>query len=368
MGGGLSDRFSYKFYFFGVPLCGPPKPPINFIFLEFRSADLPKKLTMPVLEDTTYRGSSFLKGAHIETIIPSLIRKVKNHDTCRERIDTPDGDFLDLDWSGSAGSEKVVILSHGLEGSSDGHYIKGMAQAFNQEGWRALAWNFRGCSGEPNLKYRTYHSGATDDLQVVISHVLKQRSIKEIVLIGFSLGGNVTLKYVGEKGSKISKRIKKAVAFSVPCDLRGCSIELAKPENRIYMWNFMKDLTAKAISKKELFPEKIDVARYKAMKTFLEFDNAYTAPAHGFKDAEDYWARCSSRQFLPRIRIPTLLVNARNDPFLADTCYPEEEAHQSKYFYLETPERGGHVGFFHAGAAGRYWSELRALDFVLRGV
>ena len=321
---------------------------------------------MPFIENSSYKPPRFLTGAHLETIFPSLFRRVKEPSYRRERIEIPDGDFLDLDWSGPK-SERLVILCHGLEGSSEGAYIKGMANAFNQEGWQALAWNFRGCSGEDNRLFRSYHSGATEDLHHVVSHALKKKHIKEIVLLGFSLGGNMTLKYVGEKGSRLSKRIKKAVAFSVPCDLQACSHQLARPGNRIYMWRFMRTLKAKSLIRSRNFPEQLDTAPLLKMKTFLEFDDYYTAPAHGFQDAVDYWTSCSSRQFLSRIRIPTLLVNAHNDPFLAPSCYPVQEARNSSSFFLEIPRRGGHVGFAAFKNKGRYWSESRALEFIQKG-
>jgi uncharacterized protein len=318
---------------------------------------------MPVIPSSYQNNPFYLFNGHLQTIIPALFRRVRHITYHRERIATPDGDFLDLDWSPATG-KALAIISHGLEGSSDRPYIKGMVQAMNRAGIDALAWNYRSCSGESNKTLRSYHLGATDDLHQVVDHVLRQHRYPAIYLIGFSAGGNITLKYLGEAPATLPAQIKKAVVFSVPCDLKSCSDTLSQPENRVYLKRFLKSLRKKLLLKAKDFPDHLDLAGYEQLQTFPDFDNRYTAPLHGFQDAEDYYARCSSRQFLPHIRIPTLVVNAQNDPFLSEACFPEAEAAANPLLYLETPQAGGHVGFTLNFLANEYYSEKRAVEFL----
>lgn len=240
-----------------------------------------------------------------------------------------------------------------------------MVRAMNNAGWDALAINMRSCSGEPNKLFSSYHSGRSDDIDTVIRHVQGLERYKSILLIGFSLGGNIILKYMGEKGENISEYIKSAVAISVPCDLRASSIHLSKHSNRVYYERLIRSLKKKALLKKQTFPDAPYTAKdVRKVKTFHDFDNIYTAPAHGFKDADDYYTKCSSKQFLPAITRPTLLINALDDPFFPDTCYPFEEAKSSSKFYLETPKYGGHVGFSNSMIPGQeYWHETRTVVF-----
>lgn len=279
----------------------------------------------------------------------------------KERLELKDGDFLDLQWHG-CGRGRLVVLSHGLEGSAEAAYIQGMARALDAEGWDVLAWNYRGCSGEMNRLPRFYHSGASEDLAAVVEHALAVHPAEKVDLVGFSLGGNMTLKYLGERGDEISPRLGRAVAFSVPCDLACSSRTLTTWFNReVYMRRFIVSLADKVRAKAKLFPDVLDPAELEGVRTFREFDDRFTAPLHGFLDAEDYWARSSSRQFLSSIRIPALLVNAANDPFLGPDCYPRAEARASEWFHLEVLEGGGHVGF---GGPGPNWAEARAVSFL----
>ena len=319
-------------------------------------------MAMPLIQ-STYRPPFGFGNGHLQSIYPALWRRVPAVNWNRERIDTPDGDFLDLDCSGSR-SKRVAILSHGLEGHANQPYIRGMAHALMKRGWDVVAWNCRGYSGEPNRLLPFYHSGSSDDLETVLNHVLAQGRWSEISLVGFSLGGNQTLKLLGELGESVDDRVVGAVAFSVTCDLAASSIRLGEWENRIYMARFMKTLRQKAITKERMFPGQLDLNGLADMKTFKQFDDRYTAPLHGFADAEDYWTQCGSGRFLPAIRGPTLLVNARDDPFLAGRCFPREEAQKNPHFWLETPARGGHVGFVTRGNDGEYWSETRAVEFL----
>jgi len=299
----------------------------------------------------------------VQTIIPTVFRKVQGVAYERIRIETLDGDFLDLDLSG-VGSKRLGIVLHGLEGDSGRPYIKGMVKALNRRGWDALAMNFRGCSGEPNGKLQMYHSGETEDLHAVVSHVESWGAYTELALVGFSLGGNVILKYLGEQGSGVAPIIRAAVAISVPCDLKACSVRLEEFLNRPYLRRFLRLLRQKIAAKALKMPESITVAGYEDIKTLKEFDDKYTAPMHGFTDAHDYYEKASSRQFLHAVSIPTLLLNAADDPFLSATCFPAEEARANPHFFLEIPPHGGHVGFMAFNHQGEYWSETRATSFL----
>jgi predicted alpha/beta-fold hydrolase len=318
---------------------------------------------MPLIEPSSYVPPFLFGNGHIQTIYPTLCRRVEGVRYERERIDTPDGDFLDLDWS-KVGSERVAVVAHGLEGNSQRSYTLGMVRALNRAGWDGIAWNMRGCSGEPNRKIRFYHSGASEDLHLVIKHVLGNERYARIGLVGFSLGGNLTLKYLGERGRQLDPAIMAAVACSVPCDLRSSSLKMAGFANRIYMIRFLRMLHEKIEAKNRILEDKIDDTGYHRIKTFKDFDDRYTAPMHGFRDAEDYWRQASAKQFLANIAIPTLLVNARNDPFLAEECYPVEEAAANPNFYLEMPASGGHVGFISFNPEGEYGFESRAISFL----
>lgn len=324
---------------------------------------------MPIIA-SSYRPLFWLRSGHAQTVFPHLFRRVQGVIYRRERIGTPDGDFLDLDWSLAggqgiqAGAGRLAVLTHGLEGDSRRGYILGMARALNRAGWHALAWNLRGCSGEPNRTPRLYHSGATEDLHTVLAHVASVSHYSAAALIGFSLGGNLALKYLGERNGEFPLPIEAAVTVSVPCDLADSAARMEAPDCRIYMARFLRSLRNKVQVKTRLFPGMPDDAGFRHIRTFREFDDRYTAPLHGFRDAEDYWRRCSSRQFLAGIRVPTLLVNARNDPFLAGGCYPIAEADANPNLHLEMPASGGHVGFVAFRQDGLYWSEARAVEFL----
>ncbi|QRM90710.1 alpha/beta fold hydrolase [Lacinutrix sp. WUR7] len=315
---------------------------------------------MPIL-NTTYKPSIFFRNGDVATIYSGLIRKVDLTQE-RERITLSDGDFIDLDWSyAKEKSSKLIIVLHGLEGNAQRPYVTGPAKLFNENGVDAICVNFRGCSGEPNLKYRSYHSGATDDLHEVIEYILETKNYTEIFLNGFSLGGNITLKYLGEERS-IPKEIKGAIAISVPCFLEGSANELHKLKNKPYAIRFKKHLVDKLKPKVLQFPENISEEEIDSIKLLRDVDAVYTSKAHGFKDATDYYTKSSCLQFLPNIKVPTLLINALNDSFLSPECYPVKEAKSNENLHLEMPDFGGHVGFIQKGKY--YYNELRALAFV----
>jgi predicted alpha/beta-fold hydrolase len=305
-----------------------------------------------------YKRPSLLFSGHLETIYPALLRNVSIVYQ-RERIATPDNDFLDLDWVYS-GAKKLIIISHGLEGNSSRAYIKGMARAFSTNGFDVVAWNFRGCSDEMNKQLRFYHSGATEDLECVLSSA-KQKGYQEIYLIGFSLGGNLTLKFLGER--KTEDEIKRAVVFSTPIDLHSSCVKISKPSNAIYSNRFLKSLKNKIITKSAHIAG-LELNGIEKITTLMSFDDRYTAPLHGFKNAMDYYTQCSSIHFLDSITIPTLIVNAENDPFLSELCYPVAKFKNHPLVKFENPRYGGHVGFAQFNKNGLYWSEERALRFI----
>lgn len=313
------------------------------------------------LIDSSYLPPRFLRNAHLQTVYPYYFRKIPSLPITRERIMTPDDDFLDIDRVRIEQPRGAAIISHGLEGSSRSGYARAMADALLSRGWDAVLWNYRGCGGEANRLKRSYHSGATEDLSVVIDHYLPQ--YEKLFLIGFSLGGNLTLKYLGERGDAIPSSLIGAVTFSAPCDLKNSAEVLAHPTRIIYMRAFLKDLERKLREKARHFPD-LEPTNFHKIKTFRDYDDLYTAPLHGFLSAEDYWERCSAKRYISTIRLPTLLVNALDDPFLGDECMPYSEAKDHPYFHLETPSYGGHLGFIRLAKDRLYWSELRTLDFL----
>ncbi len=313
---------------------------------------------MPVLT-SHFRPPRLLANGHVQTILPVLLPRSIPQAFARSRIELSDGDFLDLDWSRDGG-DRLAIISHGLEGSSSQKYVRGMAATLHAAGWDVLAWNFRGCGGEPNRLVRAYHSGDTADLAAIIAHAVSDYS--RIALIGFSLGGNVTLKYLGE--APPHPAIFSAAAISVPLDLASSARKLDEHwGNRVYLRRFIVPLIAKIEAKALKFPGQLNTDGIRAIRSFQEFDGRYTAPLHGFRDAEDYWQRASARQFLPRITVPTFILNARNDPFLTEDSMPFTEAEANSAVFLETPESGGHVGFLDFARGTQPWSERRVVEF-----
>jgi predicted alpha/beta-fold hydrolase len=308
-----------------------------------------------------YKPPVWLRNGHVQTVLPSIFRRVNGVFYKRERIRTPDDDFLDLDWSGS-GEKLLAVLSHGLEGNSWRAYVKGMIKALNQSKIDCLAWNYRTCSGEMNRKLRMYHNGCTDDLDLVIRHAIA-KGYENIILIGFSMGGNVSLLYLGQQAEQILPQVKGAVTFSVPVDLEDSSKQLAQRVNSIYMKRFLRSFYKKLKVKKTLFPDLIDIRDYDRIKDFKTYDDRYTAPLHGFRNALDYYVKCSCGPLLKHIRVPSLIVNAEDDPFLGPSCYPNPKT-TNPHIYWEVPKYGGHVGFIAHHINGKYWSESRTVSFI----
>jgi len=300
----------------------------------------------------------------MQTIYPSLFRKVKFEYDKRERLELPDGDFVDLDWSFvTPVKKKLVIITHGLEGDSHRHYVLGMAKLFTENGYDALGWNCRSCSGEMNRLPRFYHHGDANDLRFVIQYAISKYGYQEIVLVGFSMGGSLSLRAVAEFPDLVPKEIKSVVAFSVPCDLLTSVKILSQSTNKIYSKRFLRKLGEKIKLKEKVFPDLISSEGYEKIKHFVDFDNRYTAPLHGFTDAYDFYKQASVKPFLPNIRVPSLIVQAKNDTFLSPECFVFEEAEQNENLFMQVTNYGGHCGFMLPGSEFS-WAELRALEFA----
>lgn len=313
---------------------------------------------MPVVA-SRFSPPLLLRSGHLQTLLPALLPRRIECAFSRERLELADGDFIDLDWL-RTGHARLAILTHGLEGDTSANYIRGQARALADAGWDVLAWNFRGCSGEQNRLFRYYHAGDTGDLRAVVAHAAAK--YPRIALVGYSLGGNVTLKYLGE--APPHRAVVAGVAIDAAIDLAACVRRLDREAaNWIYRRHFLRSLIEKIEAKARQFPGRIDLAGARGIRGVEEYDDRYAAPIHGFRDAEDYYAQSSSRQFLHRIGVPTLLLNARNDPFLAPSCFPVAEAEQSGHFFLEAPAHGGHVGFLDLARGVQPWSERRVVEF-----
>ncbi|HHM20407.1 MAG TPA: alpha/beta fold hydrolase [Bacteroidetes bacterium] len=315
---------------------------------------------MPVISTPDYRPLLPFRSGHFNTIFPALFRHLPPMTIVRERLTTPDDDFLDMDYL-RAKHGRVAFLLHGLEGNSASQYIRGAADIFFKNGWDVAMINHRSCSGEINRQRRLYHSGVTDDPHTVVQHLKK--NYDEIIMIGFSLGGNMTLKYLGEQGDTADPAIKCAVAVSVPIDLHACSLRIIAPANFVYNQRFLASLRKKIHIKHRQFPDTYDPQRLRYVKNLWDFDEHFTAPIHGFGNAIDYYTRCSSLPLLKNIRIPTLLINALDDPMLGPECYPFDIAEANKHLHFMAPRHGGHCGFVSWGQKN-YWQEWQMLAFV----
>ena len=321
-----------------------------------------------------YRPPWYLPNGHWQTIVPALTRKVRDFTYQRQALPTPDGDLLQLDVLATEvsrtevsriGSSQLAVISHGLEGDSNRPYVRGMTRALHREGYDVLAWNFRSCGGVPNRLLRFYHSGATDDLHHLLTHWPGIDRYATVVLVGFSLGGNLTLKYLGERGSSLPSAVRGGITFSVPLDLHACAQRITHPRNRMYHRRFLRQLKQKIITKQPFFPDDLSVDALNGIRTLIDFDDRYTAPLHGFRDAADYYRQCSSKQFLSSITVPTLIVNAQNDPFLPPSCYLSGHQVADCPVTFLAPEQGGHCGFLPRGhrRGEDYWSERIARTF-----
>lgn len=316
-----------------------------------------------------FRPSPWLPGPHLQTLGGKLLRPGPTLPMERVRLQTPDGDFLDLDLGPDPGAAApVVVVLHGLEGSSRRRYVRSTLQALFREGLRGVAMNFRGCSGEPNRRARSYHSGETGDLELVVSHLQGRFPERDLGAVGWSLGGNVLLKHLGEEGDGAPEGLKAAAAISVPFDLAAGSRRLEEGLwGRLYTYYFLRKLRRKLRLKRDLLEGVIDLEKALKAPTLWSFDEAATAPLHGFRSAADYYRRSSSSRFLGRIRTPTLLIQARNDPFLPAERIPESAVEGNPDLASLFTDEGGHVGFVEGSPwAPGFWAEDQAARFLAR--
>lgn len=291
--------------------------------------------------ESDFKPSGFLKNRHLQTIVPNVLFRRARPPLRRERLELPDGDFVDVDWT-TRESGPIVIVLHGLEGSIRSHYAAGIMQRIHDLGYRGALIHFRGCSGEPNRLPIGYHSGFTQDLEY-FSGLLKQREpATPLVAVGYSLGGNALLKWLGE--SPNSHRLVTGIAVSVPFDLADASRMIETGLSQLYKWNLLGRMKQSTIRKFSRVPAPYPLPDMKRIRTFRDFDNHLTAPLHGFKDAEDYYRSCSARYFLKNIKTPTLILHSADDPFMSPASVPEPDE-LSDAVTLELSRRGGHVGF-----------------------
>jgi predicted alpha/beta-fold hydrolase len=327
-----------------------------------------------MLTQTAFKPAWWLKNSHLQTIYPALIRKTPNPpDYRRERLITPDNDFIDIDYCGT-GKQPLVMLIHGLTGSSQSGYIKGLQSSLLKQGFRSVVLNFRGCSGQSNNTARCYHSGETEDINFLYQTLRLREPETRIAAVGFSLGGNVLLKWLGEKGDELS--LFAAVAVSVPLMLDICATKLDKGFSRFYRINLLKELKTymqlklqhlKALNQTEEIMKIKALGDLSGISSFWQYDDRVVAKLHGFKDVHDYYQRSSSRQYLKSITVPTLVIQAIDDPFMTTQVLPELDELSSQV-QLEVSRHGGHVGFI-SGATPfkpKYWLEQRIPEFLTR--
>ncbi len=313
---------------------------------------------------TSYKAPFLLRNGHLNTLYAYWRCKVPMPPFVREEVETRDGDFFSVDWW-RGGYQKVILLLHGLEGSSSSTYIRRVATLAHAQGYDVCAINHRSCGGKLNRKPVLYHSGFTQDLHQMVQQL--DRDYESIFAVGYSLGGNILLKYLGDGVFEVPGHLKQAVAVSTPVHLHSCAKAISQPSNFLYEMGFLRGLKQKMEEKAVEYPELIDLEQVKSIRRLVQFDDMMTAPIHGFANAVDYYTQCSSLPFLDKITIPTLLVNAQDDPMLRAPSFPYEMAESNPFFHFLAPKYGGHVGF--ADFKTRYyWIDRLILSFFDRGI
>jgi uncharacterized protein len=315
---------------------------------------------------TAFKPAWWLTGSHFQTIWPVVSRRKIALSIREERIELPDGDFLDLNWIGD-NNDQIVLVLHGLGGSIESPYANGIMNAILAAGWQGVFMHFRGCSHECNRLARSYHSGETADLDFIIKEIVRRTPKAKIAVIGYSLGGNVLLKWLGETGS--TAPITCAVAVSVPFELNKAADRMNLGFSQIYQWWLLRQLKSELSRKFKRIPSPININNLKKLRTFWEFDDQVTAPLHGFKGVNDYYHRSSSRQYLKNIHIPTLVIHSLDDPFISPNAIPNIDEISEK-ITLEVSKSGGHVGFISGIVPGRakYWLEDRIPAYLIKHI
>jgi predicted alpha/beta-fold hydrolase len=320
---------------------------------------------------TPFRPALWASGPHAQTLIARVLRPADGPRFERERIETSDGDFLDVDWGPDpAPDAPVVLVLHGLEGSSRRRYVRNVCRALLGHGVRPVAMNLRGCSGEPNRSLRFYHSGETSDPRTVIDVIRARHPGRKVGAMGFSLGGNIVLKMLGEREDGGVGLLDAAVAMSVPYDLAaGCQLLERTRMGRVYSEYFLRSLRAKVALKRDRLADVLDLEAVDAARTIREFDEHVTAPLNGFAGASHYYEACSSAGFLAGVGVSTLLLHARDDPFLPPDAIPERVVRSNPRLVWRLQESGGHVGFLEGAPwAPRFWADEESATFLARAM
>jgi predicted alpha/beta-fold hydrolase len=317
--------------------------------------------------NTPFRSPRWLPGGHAQTIYPYFLPR-PHAPLRRERVDTPDGDFWDFDWLDAPAGERapLVVMFHGLEGSAGSHYARNLMFHLASRQWRGVIPHFRGCGGEPNRLPRAYHSGDFEEVGAMLAHI-RARFGGPVYAVGVSLGGSALLNWIGREGAAAGDTLRAAATASVPLDLMAAGLAIDRGLNRVYARHFLRTLVPKALAMSQRFPGTLDARRVARVRTMYEFDDCVTAPLHGFAGTGDYWTRASSKPWLAHVRIPTLVVNARNDPFVPGASLPSQDE-VSPHVVLEQPAHGGHAGFMTGPGRGRMdWLPRRILRFFDAG-
>jgi predicted alpha/beta-fold hydrolase len=315
-----------------------------------------------------YVAPGWLPGGHLQTVYPALFFRPSQAAYRRERWETPDGDFIDLDWVDTASDQPLVVLFHGLEGSSRSHYARSIMRAVADHGWAGVTVNFRGCSGVSNRLPRAYHCGDSQEIDWILRRLKERQEAGELYAMGVSLGGNALLKWLGERGAEAGEIISAAAAVSAPLDVAITGDVLGRGLNLVYARHFLTTLKKKSLAKLAVYPGLYDAQSVRAAATLRVFDDLVTAPLHGFRDADDYWRKASSKPLLQAIRAPTLIINACNDPLVPEATLPAQDQ-VSEQVILDFPKEGGHAGFVTGAFPGRLnWLPARVLDFLTAAV
>lgn len=321
-------------------------------------------VNVSVVKSTEFKPAWWLRSPHLQTLWPVFFKKRHKLELLTEQVELNDGDFIDLCWSKKS-TGKIVVVLHGLEGSINSHYANGTLYQLENSGYRPVFMHFRGCSGRMNRLPRAYHSGETGDLSFIIEHIRQVSGVYPYAVIGFSLGGNVLLKWLGETGAE--NPVEKAVAVSVPFKLHDAAKRLELGLSKIYREHLLKSLRQTYLDKfrKIHSPLSVDVLQ---LKSFWDYDDQVTAPLHGFTGAQEYYDQCSSQQFLKNIRVHTRIIHSLDDPFMFETTVPEDNELSECIDFLLT-EKGGHVGFVTGVTpfTTKYWCESRIIEFLSNG-